>query len=54
VSCEVVITSSGAPAMRDIASGEVMHPGTGPGVEPLELYVAPSRLAARLAETPPA
>jgi queuine tRNA-ribosyltransferase len=48
VSCEVVITSSGAPAMRDVASGEVMHPGTGPGVEPLELYVTPSRIAERL------
>jgi queuine tRNA-ribosyltransferase len=48
VSVEVVITSSGAPAMRDVACGEVMHPGTGPGVEPDELYVAPSRLEARL------
>jgi queuine tRNA-ribosyltransferase len=34
--------------MRDRASGEVMHPGTGPGVEPRELYVLPSRLEARL------
>ncbi|GAC1538394.1 MAG: hypothetical protein NVS3B10_02860 [Polyangiales bacterium] len=46
--CEVVLTRSGAPAMRDRASGEVMHPGTGPGVEPRELYVVPSRLEARL------
>ena len=46
--CEVVLTRSGAPAMRDRASGEVMHPGTGPGVEPLALYVVPSRLEARL------
>lgn len=46
--CEVVTTSSGARAMRDRASGEVMHPGTGPGVEPVALYVAPSRLEARL------
>ncbi len=50
MSCEVVITSSGAPAMRDVASGEVMHPGTGPGVEPDELYVTPSRLTARLCD----
>ena len=50
MSCEVVITSSGAPAMRDKASGEVMHPGTGPGVEPQELYVTPSRLAERLCD----
>ena len=48
--CEVVITKSGAPAMRDIASGEVMHPGTGPGVEPKELYVSPSRLVERLSD----
>lgn len=48
MSVDVVITSSGAPAMRDLASGEVMHPGTGPGVEPIELYVEPSRLASRL------
>jgi queuine tRNA-ribosyltransferase len=46
--CEVVLTRSGAPAMRDRASGEVMHPGTGPGVEPQALYVIPSRLEARL------
>lgn len=50
MSCEVVITKSGAPAMRDVASGEVMHPGTGPDVEPKELYVTPSRLAARLSD----
>jgi queuine tRNA-ribosyltransferase len=48
MSCEVIITRSGAPAMRDRASGEVMHPGTGPAVEPKELYVAPSRLHERL------
>lgn len=46
--CEVVLTRSGAPAMRDRASGEVMHPGTGPGVEPQALYVVPSNLEARL------
>ena len=36
--------------MRDVASGEVMHPGTGPGVEPKELYVIPSRLRERLSD----
>jgi queuine tRNA-ribosyltransferase len=46
--CEVVLTRSGAPAMRDRASGEIMHPGTGPGVEPQALYVVPSNLDARL------
>lgn len=46
--CDVVLTRSGAPAMRDRASGEVMHPGTGPAVEPRELYVVPSRLEQRL------
>lgn len=49
--CEVILTRSGAPAMRDRASGEVMHPGTGPGVEPQALYVVPSRLDARLRDT---
>ena len=49
--CEVILTRSGAPAMRDRASGEVMHPGTGPGVEPQALYVVPSRLDARLRES---
>jgi queuine tRNA-ribosyltransferase len=49
--CEVILTRSGAPAMRDRASGEVMHPGTGPGVEPQALYVVPSRLDARLRGT---
>lgn len=34
--------------MRDCASGEIMHPGTGPSVEPQALYVVPSRLEARL------
>lgn len=50
MSCEVIITPTGATAMRDRASGEVMHPGTGNAVEPLELYVVPSRLEARLQE----
>jgi queuine tRNA-ribosyltransferase len=46
--CEVVITRSGARAMRDRATGELMHPVIGPLVEAERLYVAPSRLAARL------
>ena len=33
VGCEVVITRSGAPAMRDRAVGELMHPVVGPLVE---------------------
>lgn len=48
MSCDVVLTRSGATAMRDLASGEIMHPGTGNAVEPVELYVGPSRLDARL------
>lgn len=35
--------------MLDRDSGELMHPGTGPLVEPESLYVVPSRLAQRLA-----
>ena len=45
---EVVLTRSGAPAMRDRQSGEVMHPFGGPLVESERLYLTPSRLAARL------
>jgi len=49
-SCEVVATKSGIPAILHRASGEVMHPGTGPEVEARELYVVPSRLEERLRE----
>lgn len=49
-SCAVVRTESGALAMRDAETGEVMHPGVGPRAEAAMLYVGPSRLAARLAE----
>ena len=49
-SCEVVATRSGIPVILHRASGEVMHPGTGPAVEARELYVVPSRLEARLGE----
>jgi queuine tRNA-ribosyltransferase len=48
---EVVTLKSGVLAMRDRASGEVMHIGSGPLVESHEVYVGPSRLAARLAST---
>jgi queuine tRNA-ribosyltransferase len=46
----IVATSSGAPAVRDALAGEVMHPVIGAAVESERLYVAQSRLAARLAE----
>ncbi|MFT3924794.1 MAG: MnmC family methyltransferase [Myxococcales bacterium] len=46
--CEVVITRSGAHAMLDHASGEVMHPVVGPLVEAEQLYLQPSRLRERL------
>lgn len=45
--CEVVVTRSGVIAMRDRASGEVMHP-MGPAVEAHAVYVSPSGLEARL------
>lgn len=48
--CEVVLTTSGAPAMLDRRTGEVMHPIVGPLVEAERLYLAPSRLRSRLSE----
>jgi queuine tRNA-ribosyltransferase len=45
---EVVRTRSGALAMRNLAAGEVMHPGVGPLVEADRLYVRQSCLAERL------
>ena len=45
-----VTTRDGAPAVVDNAVGEVMHPVIGPAVESERLYVAQSRLRARLAE----
>lgn len=48
--CEVVVTRTGARAMRDRATGELMHPVIGPRLEAEHLYVAPSRLAERLHE----
>ncbi|CAN5925219.1 hypothetical protein BH11MYX4_BH11MYX4_44680 [soil metagenome] len=46
---EVVTLKSGVRAIRDCASGQIMHCGTGPAVESRAIYVEPSRLAARLA-----
>jgi queuine tRNA-ribosyltransferase len=45
-----VTTRDGAPAVLDREAGEVMHPVIGPAVESERLYVAQSRLRARLAE----
>lgn len=47
--CEVVRTRSGVFAMLDRASGELMHP-FGPLLEAERMYVAASRLRARLEE----
>lgn len=47
---EIVATSSGAPSVRDAEAGEVMHPVIGAAVESERLYVAQSRLGARLLE----
>jgi queuine tRNA-ribosyltransferase len=46
---EVVATRSGARAMLDRRTGEVMHPLSGPIEEPRSLYLRPSRLEQRLA-----
>ena len=46
--CEVVTTRGGARAMRDITTGELMHPIVGPIIEAEQLYVKPSRLKDRL------
>ena len=45
---EVVTLKSGVRAIRDCASGQIMHCGTGPAVESRAIYVEPSRLEARL------
>ena len=50
MSFSVVTLRDGGCAMRDDASGEVMHPHGGPRFEAERLYVGPSRLVARLAE----
>ena len=51
---EIVATSSGEPSVRDAQAGEVMHPVIGAAVESERLYVAQSRLAARLLDPGPA
>ena len=48
--CEIVVTRSGALAVRDKTTGELMHPVVGPLIEAEQLYVVPSRLAERLRE----
>jgi queuine tRNA-ribosyltransferase len=50
---EIISTESGAPALRDLLSGEVMHPGRGPLEEAQAIYVAPARLPQRLVEPNP-
>jgi len=47
---EIVRTRSGALAVRDLETGEVMHPGVGPLVEAERLYARQSRLGERLRE----
>jgi queuine tRNA-ribosyltransferase len=54
MSHQVVRTASGALAMRDLETGEVMHPGVGPLVEAEQLYVRQSRLGERLRTADPA
>jgi len=49
---EVVRTRGGAPAVRSLAYGEIMHPGVGPLIEAEQLYVQQSRLAERLRAAP--
>jgi queuine tRNA-ribosyltransferase len=49
----VVATRSGARAMLDRRTGEVMHPLSGPTEEATSLYVRPSRLEERLGAAGP-
>jgi queuine tRNA-ribosyltransferase len=53
LACEIVLTRSGARAMLDHTTGEVMHPVVGPLVEARRLYVQPARLLERLSEPSP-
>ena len=48
MSHSVVTTRSGASAILDHATGEVMHPVVGPLVESARLYLEPAQLEARL------
>ncbi len=50
---EVVRIASGAWAVRDTVTGEVMHPGVGPLREAHELYVRQSQLQTRLLSNDP-
>jgi queuine tRNA-ribosyltransferase len=50
---EIVMTSGGAPAVRDRVVGEVMHPVVGAAAESEQLYVIQARLRERLAEAGP-
>jgi queuine tRNA-ribosyltransferase len=50
---EIVLTSLGVPAVRDVVLGEVMHPVVGPSVEAERLYVAQSRLRETLGDAGP-
>lgn len=49
-SCEMITLPNGLRAVRERASGEVMHPGAGPRAEAESVYVLASRLEQRLAE----
>ena len=51
--CEVVETRTGAQAIRDRITGELMHPVIGPSIEAQRLYIGPSQLEARLREAEP-
>ncbi|MGA9522103.1 MAG: MnmC family methyltransferase [Myxococcaceae bacterium] len=49
---ELVTLRNGFRAIRERASGEIMHPSVGPWAEARQLYVEQTRLAERL-QTPP-
>jgi hypothetical protein len=50
---ERVVLRSGESSIRELRSGEIMHPGLGPRREAELLYVEQTRLAARLADAKP-
>ncbi len=49
---ELVTLRSGFRAIRELASGEIMHPSVGPWAEARQLYVEQTRLAERLQAAP--
>ena len=51
--CEVIVARDGTKRIRDRQSGEVMHPALSPLLEAERLYVAASRLQARLCSPGP-